>query len=186
LSKGLGSLQTNVLGLMLATPGGDEIPVFWTRGRRVVRISHDMYDMRRISHDLQKLAGYEIWTIHKWWPRFSRAVRKLEARGILEFPSLVPLSDNSDCEDYGECGISRLSEGLFLTRSRGSNDKQRRFGRVLVEKTNLLNAYYKGLALVEQLAEKERIADAASKMRSAIMRGSRGGGGGGTAAGRGG
>jgi hypothetical protein len=179
MSKGLGSLQNNVLGLMLATPGGDEIPVFWTRGRRVVRIAADMYDMRRISHDLQKLAGYEIGTIHKWWPQFSRAVRTLEARGILEFPSLVPLSDNSDCEDYGEAGILRLSDGVFLTRARGSNDKQRRFGRVLPEKTNMLNAYYKGRVLVEQLAEKERIADAGSKMRSAIILGSRCGGGGG-------
>jgi hypothetical protein len=166
MSKGLGSLQTNVLGLMLATPGGDEIPVFWTRGRRVVRIAHDMYDMRRISHDLQKLAGYEIWTIHKWWPRFSRAVRKLEARGILEFPSMVPLADNSDCEDYGECGILRLSDGVYLHRARGGNDKQRRFGRVLLEKTNLLNTYSKGLVLVEQLAEKERIAEGDSRARA--------------------
>jgi hypothetical protein len=31
MSKGLGPLQTDVLGLMLATPGGDEIPAYWAR-----------------------------------------------------------------------------------------------------------------------------------------------------------
>jgi hypothetical protein len=168
MSKGIGALQTKVLGLMLVRQGGDEIPVFWRRGRRVVKLAEGLHDMRNISRDLKNLQGYKIWTIHKWWPRFSRAVRTLEQRGLIEFPSLVQLSDDSEYSEYGEYGIHHCSDGVFLISNRGTNGRQRRFGRVS-KMAHLPNAYYEGLALVESLAESERQTQARSDAMVAML-----------------
>lgn len=128
MSKGLGKLQTDILGLILATIG-----------------AHEMFDMRRIERDLRKLRDRDGLAAVC---AFSRAVRTLETRGLIEFPSIVPME-----RSVGKWRAVECADGTFLFCP---NDRQRRFGRVLCISRNLVNTYYKGLVLVEQIAEADR------------------------------
>jgi hypothetical protein len=150
MSKGLGRLQTDVLGLMLARPGGDEIPAYWAQSHRVVKLADGFHDMRGISHDLENLQDSQ----RGWYPRFSRAVRTLERRGLIEFPRWSYLSLDTE----PDAGIMFLADGVSLAR-RG-NDSRRRFGRVRGISEKCLNAYKRGRELVERIAEYERLQDA--------------------------
>jgi hypothetical protein len=98
--------------------------------------------------------AFEIWNAHKWWPKFSRAVRTLEARGLIEFPNLVPAQDNgTPIDPYGNSSLLRLSDGVYLNSSK--NNQQRRFGRVLSEKAEILNAYQMGQELLAKIKRAE-------------------------------
>jgi hypothetical protein len=78
-------------------------------------LSEGMHDMRRVSQEVKPRGGENAFEAS-----FSRALRTLEARGLIEFPREVPVyTDEVDATE-------RLDDGLYLL-----SPKPYRFARLI-------------------------------------------------------
>lgn len=150
MSKGLGSFQTAVLGFLLARTGGD-------------RLAHDVFlasgwhDIRTVGRELKGLLATReagLWEM-LWEARFCRAIRTLQSRGMISFPSYFELRDSPTVKK-----LIRTEDGFWLDGRWWGNARQRRFAHLNGKITDNLNAYDEGRALVQRLAEFERAEDA--------------------------
>jgi hypothetical protein len=77
-------------------------------------LSEGIHDMRRVSREVKPRGGKNAFEAS-----FSRALRTLEARGLIEFPKMIPVyMDEVD-------GAARLHNGIYLL-----NPKPYRFARL--------------------------------------------------------
>jgi hypothetical protein len=89
----------------------------------VVQLADGLYDLRASLRFLARSRGqmYSSCVYNRFKASFSRAVRLLFARGLLEAPSLVPIKDWE-----GTCRVHQLVDGNFMLVS----GRQRRFVRL--------------------------------------------------------
>lgn len=144
MSKGLGVIQCLIVEAMqtrhgvgnphvldserAAVIGGDFVHKCGP-GRRCgygVYLAGGLHDMRQVKKELEarhsyKMIKYGSFNDQKWDAAFSRALRTLEKRGVIEFPSIVKLMI-----DDGGFAQHDLADGVYMDAHR----TQRRFARL--------------------------------------------------------
>jgi hypothetical protein len=136
MSKGLGKLQREIISHL-----ADPIPATgWSRegelragGVCFIPVP-GVYDLRSVSHTMARQRGLKF---VDWSPplqaAFSRAVRSMVRRGILEKVELVPVERVTYWERHRRCSVHELSDGCFLDWS----PRQVRFVRLKDEPARL-------------------------------------------------
>ena len=133
MSRGLGCMQREILENLKYSKTDQQL---WYTGYDWMRnepgwvihrnkrflLSDDMYDLRGVlklmAKGNNKTCCNGSFVEISYQASFSRAVRGLEKRGILNFPGLIPVSDWDQKE-----GLYFCSDGVFFFVS----EKQRRF-----------------------------------------------------------
>jgi len=133
MSRGIGRMQQLIVGALSSRPGGDAFGGSWNDD---FVLAQGIHDLRQVSKELARTNGGIIYCSFiepKWEASFSRAIRSLQKRKMLEFPSLLPLQS---VHRYAprEC-VYELSDGVFHV----NRYRQRRFVRVLAENPNIHN-----------------------------------------------
>jgi len=123
VSRGLGRVQVAVLDYLHARRGDDHIGGL---GEPLFILGPGIHDMRRVAEEMTSRKGLSE-------PRsqaaFSRAVRTLVERGLLEPLSLVPVSFDKPNRRYSRF-VYELAEGAYFLPPNGKRKWSRRFIRL--------------------------------------------------------
>ena len=131
MSRGLGSMQRLILDALVKRPGGDWACERDQNSEHVARYGGWYFKLADEFHDMRVVA-YELADKYNWFSHctfvrqeiqasFSRALRGLENRRLIDAPSIVPV-----VKDKSGRAI-QCADGLFLF---DGNKKQRRFVRL--------------------------------------------------------
>jgi hypothetical protein len=140
MSKGLGKLQRDILTHLkdpllekVGTTYAGETTAYGT----TFLLGADVYDLHNVAVILERLYGRSMFNRHILQAAFSRAVRSLLRRGVLERVSLVPVA--KECFQWRRdprWRVEELSDGRYLLW----RDRQARFVRLCSEDTTLILA----------------------------------------------
>ena len=123
MSQGLGRVQVAVLDYLHARRGDDHIGGL---GEPLFILGPGIHDMRRVAEEMTSRKGLSE-------PRsqaaFSRAVRTLVERGLLEPLSLVPVSFDKPNRRYSRF-VYELAQGAYFLPPNGKRKWSRRFIRL--------------------------------------------------------
>jgi hypothetical protein len=112
-------MQRRILAALAASPGGDRVEYSNTS---TFALAPGIHDLRKVSKALAREHGgisHCDFVYSKWQASFSRAVAGLVARGYLEAPSLVPISDVGQVYDAPlRRQVHHLADGSYIDQSR--------------------------------------------------------------------
>jgi hypothetical protein len=124
MSRGLGSLQREILAALMARKGGDRV---FSYGWGAVWLAEDVHDLRAVIREMAKTTGRTYgagFVCNRFAAASSRAIAGLVRRDLIEPLSLVPvISRSEDCRLH----IHHLADGHFIEWK----SHQRRFVRVM-------------------------------------------------------
>jgi hypothetical protein len=101
MSKGLGMMQRRILRALSARPGGDDVDYVNGSGFTLAEGVHDLRRICRKMDDENSRRTVAHWAAvdyvgSSWQNSFSRAVAGLVARGYLDFPQVVRVTNAKD------------------------------------------------------------------------------------------
>jgi hypothetical protein len=132
MSKGLGRMQHAIMDNLDTAQAYNTLPNdirwFWYSQVIELRLAEGVYDLRQTSRYLRRLWHIDFMTERRFQAAFSRAVRTLIARKLLEPVTMVPIVDEFTHYGASTWFLHHLADGTYWIRNQQQTRFVKRYG----------------------------------------------------------